>query len=227
MRKQHPRGSAGNEYFKVIHAAGTKGITLKSLCAYFGNIKPTSVLVSFKSKTFTGSVVRAMPVPGRPSTLYAAEFAPSGEQLRQARVQSACIFKQREYEALVRKAGKSGITTEALKAHFGVSPATASQRLNHAEKAGLVVGVCGFVYGKSHRTKTWFAPEFVPSIVLPSKPKPVERVRSGWKADQTAIIPAGVKVQLCPPCQLDRFRVDPSIAGRGVISQDYFARRQA
>jgi hypothetical protein len=46
------------------------------------------------------------------------------------------------------------------------------------------------------------------------------------RADIEPTIPPHVKVQYIPHGEDYRFKVDPSIAGRGQISQDYFARRQ-
>jgi hypothetical protein len=45
-------------------------------------------------------------------------------------------------------------------------------------------------------------------------------------ANAPIVIPPHVRVQTLPGCRVERFQADPSIAGRGVISQDYFARRQ-
>lgn len=224
MRK-FPRGKAAEHYMQMIIDAGPDGIAVTEIQRRLGLVQAYNITIALKKHFAAGLVVKILPTGGRPSTLYLAEYAP--EMVKFKRTESHCLHKQAEYEAFIRLAGKSGVTTDVIRAHFGVSAVTASERLQQAALRGKVVGLAGFVWGKSHRTKTWFVPEHVPSIVLPAKPKPVERTRSGWAKDQEVIYPEGLKIIHCPPCQLDRYRVDPAIAGRGVISQDYFARRQA
>lgn len=126
---------------------------------------------------------------------------------------------------LVKAAKTKGVTTAVIRAQMGISQQATSERLNNLSKAGKIIGVA-WIDGK--RDKTWFTAENVPAVLpAPRVPGASRSTAPRIRADQTAIIPAGVKIQLCPPCQLDRYRVDPAIAGRGVISQDYFARRQA
>jgi hypothetical protein len=216
------RGTAGEAYYAAIYATGREGITATDLCERFGIVKPWNATVALRraGKEF----VNTRPTSGRPSRFYAKEFAPVLVKYTRA-TKSKCPHKVQELAALVRMAGKAGLSLEVVQAHFGVSVISASERVQAAVMQGLIVGITGLFGGKSHRKKLWFAPEHVPASVLPVAKKKPER--KTWDKDQEVIYPAGLKFTLCPPCQLDRYRVDPSIAGRGVISQDYFARRQA
>jgi len=217
------RGTAGEAYYAAIYATGREGITATDLCERFNIVKPWNATVALRraKKDF----VNTRPTSGRPSRFYAKEFAPLIVKYTRA-TKSKCPHKVAELAALVRLAGKAGLSLEMVQAHFGVSVISASERVQAAVMQGLIVGVTGLFGGKSHRKKLWFAPEHVPASVLPvAKTKKPER--KTWDKDQPVIYPAGLKFTLCPPCQLDRFYVDPAIAGRGVISQDYFARRQA
>ena len=217
-----PRGTAGESYYAAIYATGSEGITATALCERFNIVKPWNATVALRraGKEF----VNTRPTSGRPSRFYAAEFAPTVVKYTRA-TKSKCPHKVAELVGLVRLAGPAGLSLEMVQAHFGVSVISASERVQAAMMQGLIVGVTGLFGGKSHRKKLWFAPEHVPASVLPvAKTKPE---RKTWAKDQPVIYPEGLKFTLCPPCQLDRFWVDPAIAGRGVISQDYFARRQA
>jgi DNA-binding CsgD family transcriptional regulator len=69
------------------------------------------------------------------------------------------------------------------------------------------------------------AAEKAPKVPAWSTPKGVPLTKAK-RADIEPTIPPHVKVQYIPHGEDYRFKVDPSIAGRGQISQDYFARRQ-
>lgn len=217
-----PRGTAGETYYAAIYATGRDGITANELCERFGIVKPWNATVALRRANLP--FVNTRPSSGRPSRFYAAEFAPKVVKYTRA-TKSKCPHKVAELSSLVRLAGKAGLSLEMVQAHFGVSVVSASERVQAAVMQGLIVGITGMFGGKSHRKKLWFAPEHVPASVLPVAKKKPER--KTWDKDQEAIYPEGLEVTVCPPCRLERFWVDPSIAGRGVISQDYFARRQA
>ena len=220
--KKLARNTAGETYYAAIYATGTTGITAQALCEKFGIAKPWNATVALRRAKL--EFVNTRPTSGRPSRFYAAEFAPVVVKAPRA-TKSKCPHKVAELVGLVCLAGPAGLSLDMVQAHFGVSVISASERVQAAMMQGLIVGVTGLFGGKSHRKKLWFAPEFVPASVLPvAKTKPE---RKTWAKDQEVIYPEGLKFTLCPPCQLDRFYVDPAIAGRGVISQDYFARRQA
>jgi hypothetical protein len=94
------------------------------------------------------------------------------------------------------------------------------------ERQGLAVSVSGLINSgpRGHRLKTWFikGSERKAKLKKAAATPPKE-----FKLDPTApaIIPRGLKPIDCTVRRLGRYEADPSIAGRGVITEDWRNRR--
>lgn len=217
------KGKLGDVYHQMLIEAGPEGISISELQRLAGVQQAFNITKAIARHLQDGRIIRVRPVKNRASWLYAGEYPPPPIEAkkrgpRQPRRVDECL-------ALLVTAGEDGIEHRKLVEHFQESEQTTSLRLAWMERAGQVVGLCGLVRGsRSHRIKTWFIKGLEPSTLPKAKRPEVKAFKLDPQAP--AIIPKGLKPIVCPGPTLDRYKADPSIAGRGVISQDWFERRQ-
>ena len=129
---------------------------------------------------------------------------------------------------VLREVGEQGATVEAISLAIPMNANNVAMRLNDLERSGFAKWRRDAEGGKGHLRKRWFLSEHAPAVVpfvLPKGPSVTVKQR-GLDLSQPTIIPDGVKVTKCPGFVANqRYAVDPSIAGNGVISRDWMERR--
>lgn len=119
-----------------------------------------------------------------------------------------------------------GMSCHAVAEAMGVTPLTANnalRRLKEVEQAQMR-------WKGGRGPARWYASQYAPTGGTPGRALVVvTKGKKPQKLEATAevIVPAHVRVQVCP-CGMDtRFTPDPSVAGRGAITQDWRERRLA
>lgn len=148
---------------------------------------------------------------------------------------------QRLVHELLEQRGAQGLSPAELAHLRGVSTQSARDTLYRLVSNGVAVARC-----PAPRTLRFWLPQHAPPPPAADAPtprglfrpvaRPVQRTyktTSIAKARLTldpaapAIVPPGVKITRCPSGEDMRFRADPRIRGRGVISRDWQRRRRA
>lgn len=114
----------------------------------------------------------------------------------------------------VKAAGSAGVKRSQIAEALGVSEVTASDKLQRLVKRGLIEARRHGV-GVSHAMRVYYGAGLMPAEVPEVIPKAKPRTHQAIRAPQgPAIIPAGVKVQVCPAFDGDRWRVTAPAVSR-------------
>ncbi|MCC0042792.1 MAG: hypothetical protein H6880_11505 [Rhodobiaceae bacterium] len=137
---------------------------------------------------------------------------------------------------ILERAGGRGATVSEIAAQRDIKISSVANSMSRLASYGHVVR-----RALAYHDQRWYLREHAPpaSAATPKKIKPlavindraartttVAKARLALDSGATAIVPRGVKITRCPSAEDMRYTADPSIAGRGAITEDWMARRQ-
>ena len=138
---------------------------------------------------------------------------------------------------ILERAGGRGATVSEIAARRGIKITSVANSMARLASYGHVVR-----RALAYHDQRWYLREHAPPASAAKPPKKIKplsvindraartttvaKARLALDSGATAIVPRGVKITSCPSAEDMRYRADPSIAGRGAITEDWMARRQ-
>lgn len=131
-------------------------------------------------------------------------------------------------EQAIEKAGRAGIRPVDIRRQTNLSDGTVAAHLVRMLRSGKIVRVTtGFKHVLYFMAG--LQPEGADTTTTTRQMADLNRDngRSRQRLQGEAIMRAGVRFTICPCGKDTRYTPDPRLAGRGVITSDWMARRQA
>lgn len=139
--------------------------------------------------------------------------------------------------AILERAGGRGATVSEIAERRGITISSVATSMARLAAYGHVVRRV-----LAYHDQRWYLREHAPPASAARPPKKIKPLtvindraaktttvansRLALDPRATAIVPRGVKITYCPSAEDVRYRADPSVAGRGAITEDWMARRQ-